>query len=140
MPAAPRSRICAARDIKVYHYGYLAKNVKGQDKRRRNIAILRKELAGNPGYGFALFNHGNEYYAMGDNANALEYYEASHAVFDPPQGYSAKLLLKLSNRYMNLGRFEDALRVIGEGRGRGVNVIKTCPPGRGALGWIVLLG
>jgi tetratricopeptide (TPR) repeat protein len=58
--------------------------VKGQDKRRRNIAILEKELAVNPGNGFALVNLGNEYYAMGDNANALEYYEASHAVFDPP--------------------------------------------------------
>jgi glycosyltransferase involved in cell wall biosynthesis len=104
------------RDIKVYHYGYLNKNVKAQDKRKRNIEILEKELEQNPGYGFALFNLGNEYFALGDNRRALEYYEASHAKFDPPQGYSSKLLLKLANCYMNLGRYEEALGVIGEGR------------------------
>lgn len=105
------------KDIKVYHYGYLNKNVLYQDKRNRNIGILEKELEQNPGYVFALFNLGNEYFAMGNYLKALEYYEASHEKFDPPQGYSSKLILKLANCYMNLGRHDDALRTIDEGLG-----------------------
>ncbi len=104
-------------DIKIFHYGYLEKNIKGQDKRKRNISILEKELKLNPGYGFALFNLGNEYFASGSYLMAIENYEQAYSKFDPLQGYSSKLILKMVNCYMNIGRHDSALRLVEEGLG-----------------------
>lgn len=102
-------------NIRIYHFGYLNKNITGQDKRRRNIGILEKELQQHPDYSFALFNLGNEYFALGDNAKALEYYEKSYTNFDPDQGFSSKLLLKMVNCVMNLGKYDYANQLIDEG-------------------------
>jgi len=103
------------KDIRVYHYGYLNKNIVHQDKRNRNIEILNKELESNPGYSFALFNLGNEYFAKTEYLKAIEYYERAYYKFDPVQGFSSKLILKMANCFMYLGKNEDALAKIAEG-------------------------
>lgn len=103
------------KDIKVYHYGYLNKNIAAQNKRARNINLLMNELNNSPNYGFTLFNLGNEFFAMSENLKALEFYEKSYQCFDTCQGYSSKLVFKLANCYVTLGRYEDALRIISEG-------------------------
>ncbi len=102
-------------DIKVYHYGYLNKNIKGQDKRKRNIRILEKELEHSPGYGFSLFNLGNEYYASGSYLKALECYEQSYAKFDAAQGFSSKLIIKMVNCLINCRKYERALELVTRG-------------------------
>jgi glycosyltransferase involved in cell wall biosynthesis len=102
-------------DIKIYHYGYLNKNITAQNKRNRNISILEKELAENPGYGFALFNLGNEYFALGNFLKAIECYEQSYDKFDPNQGYSSKLVLKMINCYMSMSKYDKALKLVSEG-------------------------
>lgn len=102
-------------DIKVYHYGYLDKNIVNQNKRNRNISILEKELEQNPGYTFTLFNLGNEYFALGNFFKAIEYYEQSYGKFDPGQGFSSKLVLKMVNCYMNILKHDKALKLISEG-------------------------
>lgn len=103
------------KDIKVYHYGYLNKNIIEHKKRARNIALLEKELENKPGYPFALFNLGSEYYAMGDNIKAIDYFEQVYRNFNPLEGFSSHLLLKMVNCYISLGRYEDALKVSDEG-------------------------
>jgi glycosyltransferase involved in cell wall biosynthesis len=101
--------------VKVYHYGYLNKNVIAQEKRKRNIRILEKELEQSPGYGFTLFNLGNEYFAMGNFSKALEYYVNSYSKFQPEHGYSSKLVLKMANCLISLGRYEHAFMLIDDG-------------------------
>lgn len=105
------------KDIKVYHYGYLNKNIEEHNKRARNISLLEKELEEKPGYAFALFNLGSEYYATGDNVKAIKYFEESYKKFNPQEGFSSHLLLKMVHCLTNLGRFEDALKIIEEGLG-----------------------
>lgn len=102
-------------DIPVYHYGYLNKNITGHNKRARNIELLERELQKNPDYAFDLFNLGNEYFAMGDNTRALEYYEKAYRTFEPNQGFSSKLVLKMVNSYVNLGRYEDVFKLVEDG-------------------------
>lgn len=96
--------------------GY-ARNENSGGRRKRNISILEKELERNPGCGFTLFNLGNEYFATGNFLNAVEYYEQSYVRFDPEQGYSPKLVLKLVNCYMNMKKYGFALKLVEEGLG-----------------------
>lgn len=103
--------------IRFYHYGYLNKNISVHNKRARNINLLEKELELNPGFPFTFFNLGSEYFAMFDNAKALEYFEKAYQNFEPTQGFSSKLVLKMISCYMHLGRYDEALRLIDEGLG-----------------------
>lgn len=101
--------------IKIYHYGYLNKNVVKQDKRNRNIKILETELELYPDYAFTLFNLGSEYFAMGNYNKAIEYFARSYGKFDPEQGFSSKLVLKMVNCLLYLKRYDDALMLIDDG-------------------------
>lgn len=101
--------------IRIYHYGYLNKNVVKHDKRNRNIHILQKELELYPDYPFTLFNLGNEYFALRDYKKAIEYYARSYSKFDPDQGFSSKLVLKMANCLLYLGRYDDASKLIDDG-------------------------
>lgn len=103
------------KDVKVYHYGYLNKNIAEHNKRARNISLLEKELSQRPGYPFTLFNLGSEYYAMGENIKAIEYFEESYKKFNPKEGFSSHLILKMVNCYLCLGRFSEALKLCNEG-------------------------
>lgn len=114
MAANPNAKIVNC-DMKVYHYGYLNKNIAGNNKRARNIALLEKELEQRPDYNFAIFNLGSEYYAMGDNRKAIGYFEKAYEKFDPQEGYSSHLILKMAVCYIGLGRFEEALRIADAG-------------------------
>ncbi|MCX7745945.1 MAG: glycosyltransferase [Clostridia bacterium] len=110
----PQAKILSE-DIKVYHYGYLKKNIIAQNKRSRNISLLEKELEMNPGYNFALFNLGSEYYAMGENEKAIHYFEDSYKNFDPKDGFSSHLVIKMVNCYTNLGKFDEGLKLCEDG-------------------------
>jgi len=111
MRITPAAKI-VSKEIKVYHYGYLSKNIIAHNKRERNISILEKELEYSTNRSFTLFNLGNEYLALGNNVKALEYYEEAYQSFDPPQGFSSKLILKMVNCYFILGQYEKAFKII----------------------------
>lgn len=110
----PSAKIIS-KETKVYHYGYLNKNIVENNKRARNIGLLEKELKEKPGNPFALFNLGSEYYAMGDNIKAIGYFEESYMKFNPAEGFSSHLIIKMVSCYMGLGRFDDALKLSNEG-------------------------
>lgn len=101
--------------VKVYHYGYLNKNIADHDKRVRNITLLEKELEEKPGFPFALFNLGSEYQALGDNIKAISYFEDAYRKFNPKEGFSSHLILKMSNCYLALGRLDDAEQICKDG-------------------------
>lgn len=98
-------------DIKVYHYGYLTKNIVEHDKRARNISMLEKELERNPDFSFTLFNLGSEYYALGDNLKAIDYFEKAYRAFNPKEGFSSHLILKMAHCYCALGRYEESFKI-----------------------------
>ncbi len=103
------------KDIKVYHYGYLNKNIIEHNKRARNIGLLEKELKAKPGSPFTLFNLGSEYYAMGDNVKAIDYFEKAFRKFNVKEGFSSHLILKMTHCYLGLGRYDDAFDLCCEG-------------------------
>lgn len=109
----PDARLLNA-NIKVYHYGYLNKNVVGKNKRERNIGLIKKQIEENPENAFINFNLANEYNAVGDNVRALDYYEKAYRNFKLEEGFSSRLFIRMMDCYIGLGRMEDALKLANE--------------------------
>ncbi|PYG87517.1 tetratricopeptide repeat protein [Ruminiclostridium sufflavum DSM 19573] len=95
--------------IKIYHYGYLDSNIKGKDKRKRNIFLLEEQLKKEPDNKYALFNLGNEYFASNEIAKALDYYYKSYENFTPAAGYGFILVLRIVLANYFIGLYTKAL-------------------------------
>ena len=110
----PQAKI-VNKDMTVYHYGYLEKNIAAANKRARNIAMLEEEMETQPKSNFTLFNLGSEYCAQGDAEKALSFFEQAYKSFNPDEGYSTHLIMKMACCYIDLCRFEEAIRLCSEG-------------------------
>lgn len=90
--------------IRIYHYGYLDSNIKGKNKRTRNITLLEEQIKKEPDNKYAYFNLGNEYFALNDMSKALDYYYKSYENFNPNAGYGFILIIRivLVNYFMGL--------------------------------------
>ncbi|SHK10507.1 Glycosyltransferase involved in cell wall bisynthesis [Clostridium cavendishii DSM 21758] len=99
-------------DIKIYHYGYLKKRIVDQDKRSRNMNILKQQIKNNSNNIFAYFNLGNEYLALDEFKNALECYYKAYEDFDPRRGYSHVLILRIIVSNYNLKKYNEAFKFI----------------------------
>ncbi len=102
-------------DISILHYGYLTDAVVEKNKRSRNITIIERELKKDPHNRFHLFNLGNEYFAMGDQEKALEFFNKAYKNIDYNIGYSSKLVIRRIMCLDELGRYNEALQAIDEG-------------------------
>ena len=102
-------------DIVIYHYGYLKQTVVEKDKRKRNIAILEKEILSKPDKSIILFSLGNEYSAMGDYERALVYYDLAYEKVDFNMEFASKLMIRRISAFYNLKEIDLALRAIEEG-------------------------
>lgn len=102
-------------DIRFYHYGYLNEIIKAKNKRKRNMDLIKKNLDKNSNNSFMLFNMGNEYYAMSQYKEALEYYMKSYENFVPQEGFSSKLILRLVSCNQILRNYEMEYKFIDEG-------------------------
>ena len=69
-----RFRLCP---VRIFHYGYLNPKVRQRGKNRRNIEILERLVAQNPGDLFHRFNLGAEYYRLGQYEKAVAQFEKS---------------------------------------------------------------
>ncbi|SHK10594.1 Glycosyltransferase involved in cell wall bisynthesis [Clostridium cavendishii DSM 21758] len=98
--------------IKIHHYGYLDKRIISQDKRNRNIKILKEQIKNNPKNYFAYFNLGNEYSSLNEFKSALECYYKSYEDFKPSRGYSCVLILRIVISNYNLGNYNEAFKFI----------------------------
>lgn len=107
--------ITAISDIRIYHYGYLNSAIRFQGKRERNLEIVQNELKKHPGNPFMLYNLGNEYVALQKPKEAYACYKESYAHFDPVNGYSSKLMLRLVACCEMLGKTEEEIQYIDEG-------------------------
>jgi len=95
--------------IRIYHYGYLDKNIISKDKRNRNIALLEDQISRDVSNKYAHFNLGNEYFALGDIKKALEYYYKAYDDFDSLVGYSSVLLIRIIISHYAIAEYDKAL-------------------------------
>ncbi|WP_010293503.1 glycosyltransferase [Clostridium senegalense] len=102
-------------EVRIYHRGYIASVVQEQNKRERNMTIIREELKKDPFSGFVNFNMGNEYFALGNVEKALEHFNTGYKAMDPSQGYGNKLILRRILALVTLKRYNLALEAIEEG-------------------------
>ncbi len=101
-------------DIRIYHYGYINTCVKDQNKRERNMRILKKELEENPTNPYWLFCIGNEYFALNQLDKALEYFLSSYEKCNIQDIYVPKVLIRIIMIYDSLGNPNEALKYIDE--------------------------
>ncbi|EJO5349378.1 glycosyltransferase [Clostridium botulinum] len=99
-------------DIRIYHYGYLNKNIVSKDKRNRNITLLRQQIKKGEDIKFAYFNLGNEYFALDDKKSALDNYYKSYTDFDPATGYASRLIERIVISNYTLKNYDKALEFI----------------------------
>ncbi len=95
--------------IRIYHYGYLDSNIKGKNKRTRNISLLEEQLKKEPDNKYAYFNLGNEYFALNDMSKALDYYYKSYENFNPNVGYGFILIIRMMLSNYFIGSYNKAL-------------------------------
>lgn len=95
--------------IRIYHYGYLEKNIVSKDKRNRNISLLKEQIRKDGNNKYAYFNLGNEYFALGDMKKALEHYYKAYENFDLHVGYSSVLLERIVLAHYAIGEYERVL-------------------------------
>lgn len=99
-------------DIRIYHYGYLNTCVKDQNKRERNMRILKKELEESPDSPYWLFCVGNEYFALNQLDKALECFLSSYEKGNIQDIYMPKVLIRIIMIYDALGQLDEALKYI----------------------------
>ncbi len=96
-------------EITVYHYGYLNVYVKEQEKRKRNMRILKKQLEEQPENPYFLFCMGNEYFALGLAEKSLEYFNLSFEKCNKKDIYVPKLLIRIIMAYQLLKDYNRAI-------------------------------
>ena len=96
------------------HYGYLDSAIEEKQKRKRNMPILERELEENPGNFFAQYYLGNEYLALNQLEQALDYYLESYQHAKKRHMMFAHLYLRMITCMEALGRFGQALDLIAE--------------------------
>lgn len=101
-------------DIRIYHYGYIDTYVKDQNKRERNMRILKKELEENPNNPYWLFCIGNEYFALNELDKALEYFLSSYEKCNMQDIYAPKVMIRIIMIYDSLSEPDQALKYIDE--------------------------
>lgn len=104
-----------ATEIRFYHYGYLASEIKKKEKHRRNMKLIRRELEDDPENGFMQFNLGNEYLTIGKTEEAMKCYQGSYRTLEPSMGYGSMLLTRMILCCEQLGRTEEQCLYLREG-------------------------
>lgn len=99
--------------LKLYHYGYLPNVVKRQNKRTRNMNIIKKSLHSEKDKGFTHFNLGQELRALGKTEEALNaFIIAFERKGDIYKDWVGKCLFFIIESLIELKRYEEALEII----------------------------
>ena len=106
--------------IRVDHYGYLGTVRDAKEKSRRNIELLRRQIAESGETPFGCFNLGSELAAAGEAEGAREQFERAWELLatDPRRaelGYLPSLTTRLVKSLRVCGRHEPAARRAEEG-------------------------
>lgn len=99
------------------HYGYLDNEIAEKQKRERNMPILEQELKENPDDPFILYYLGNEYLALNQVEQALDYYLKSYQNAKKRHMVFAHLYLRMMTSMETLGQTKESLDLIKEALG-----------------------
>lgn len=101
--------------LKVYHYGYLKYVVQKQNKRTRNMTIVKKMLKTEKDKGFAYFNYGQELRSLEKTKEALDAFltafKHKESVY---QNWVGRCLYFIVESLAVLKRYEEALTIIND--------------------------
>lgn len=104
----------SSENILLHHYGYLNSQIKEKNKRSRNLPIILKQLESNPDEPFYLFNLANEYMALGQLKEALNYYgRALECITDLPI-FLPHIFYRMINCAHQLKDYKEAIRLADE--------------------------
>ncbi|GAB6555781.1 tetratricopeptide repeat-containing glycosyltransferase family 2 protein [Bacillus mobilis] len=99
--------------IKIYHYGYLQQVVEKQDKKNRNLKIIKNILLKEKNDGFVLFNYGQELRRLGNKKEALDtFIKAYKCKTDVEAGWIRMCLFFIIEGLVEFKRYEEALEII----------------------------
>ncbi|MGD6892122.1 tetratricopeptide repeat-containing glycosyltransferase family 2 protein [Bacillus mobilis] len=99
--------------ITLYHYGYLKHVVEKQDKKNRNLKIIKKTLETESNRGFAYYNYGQELRGRGETKKALEYFVKAYQYKESIKGeWVRKCLYFIVESLVELSQYEKALDII----------------------------
>jgi len=101
--------------VKIHHYGYMNKSIQSKDKKNRTISLLKEQIKKDPNNYFAYFNLGTEYAGLNDTKTALHYYYKSYEKFDPYNGYSFLLILRIIILNYKIKDYNNTLKFINVG-------------------------
>lgn len=92
------------------HVGYLGDEAYLNAKCKRDLILILEELNENPANAYNLFQAGQCYRMMGDNENAIQFYEKA-LLFDlnPQMDYVKVLIQSYGYCLLDLNRYEEAL-------------------------------
>ncbi len=98
----------AALDLSVYHHGYLEPEAAQEQRRQRNLRILRAWIERDPADPWAQFCLGQEYYANRDMEIAIPHLEAALQQAAPDRAYRVKGYAYLASAQIAAGQPERA--------------------------------
>lgn len=100
--------------ITVDHVGYHVSKEQAQEKTKRNLQLLFKELEKEPQNPYFLFQVGKSYQFVEDYESALQYYAKAiiSPSFNPTLDYTQTLVCDYGDALLTLGRAEEALSLL----------------------------
>lgn len=94
----------ARSDLIIHHMGYLNREIGAKDKRRRNIRVIKKALAGSPSDPFLHYSLGIEYLLSGRTDEGIGCLERALGLMKGDEGYCRDLLITLGLGLLKAGR------------------------------------
>ncbi|MFZ5652169.1 MAG: glycosyltransferase [Bacillota bacterium] len=91
--------------LNIRHFGYIDRQVRQKDKRRRNISVIEKALAGNPGDPFLHYSLGIEHYQSGRAAMGNRQMEKALSLMKGDEGYLRDALVFLGLGLLQEGKY-----------------------------------
>jgi glycosyltransferase involved in cell wall biosynthesis len=102
--------------LRIEHYGYLGVVRDSKDKSRRNLELLKQQVADGNESAFQSFNLGSEYLALAEIDTAIDHFEKSWRMLETDPGRTVfPYVPTLANRFVTAlreaGRLDDADRL-----------------------------
>jgi tetratricopeptide (TPR) repeat protein len=101
--------------VMIRHDGYLDAILSKKEKKQRNMAIIRQAILQNPEDPVLQYALGSEHFQAGDYTAAVEVLKPLLLQVPVYSGYTSDVLLKTAYALREIGRQEEALRLVQDG-------------------------
>lgn len=99
--------------IEVLHVGYDLSDARMQEKAKRNITLLKKELEASPSDPYLCYQLGQSYRRLGDYEEALHWFDEGLSMdVDPALSYVQTMVESYGYTLLDLKRYPEALQLV----------------------------